>query len=265
MADGPVYSRDGVTLYRGDCFDVVPGLAEKFDAIIVDPPYGNGKTACRWDSEIPFESMWRMVWPCVKGNGAVCVFGNEPFTSKLICSDLEDFRYRWNWRKESGGAFQLAKVQPMSVVEDIAVFSKGRCANGASNPMVYYPIMEQREEVDSRKGGRLVRSDILNKTNLVALRKDYTHKYPTTVLEFPKPAASRRLHPTEKPVELLEYLLRTYTLEGEVVLDFCAGSGSLGEACIRTGRRCVLVERDEEYCRIIAERLSILTAQQTLF
>ena len=261
----PYYKNDLVTLYRGDCLEVMDGLDPVvFDAVITDPPYGNGKTACKWDAVIPFELMWPMIWSHVKGNGAVCLFSNEPFTSKLVCSNLEDFRYRWNWKKESGGAFQLAKVQPMSVVEDICVFSKGRCANGASNPMVYYPIMTKRENGDVRAGGKPVCSDILNKCNMVALHKTYTHKYPTTVLEFTKPYGAARLHPTQKPVPLLEYLVRTYTVEGESVLDFTAGSGSLGEACMNLNRNCVLIEKDEKYCEITAKRLEDVLSRKSM-
>lgn len=251
----PYYENSLVTLYNGDCLEVMSEIGDVFDAVIADPPYGNGKTACKWDAVISFDSMWSMIWSHVKSNGAVCIFGNEPFTSKLICSDLDDFRYRWNWKKESGGAFQLAKVQPMSIVEDIAVFSKGRCANGALNPMIYYPIMTKRENDDARSGGKQVCSDILNKCNMVALHKTYTHKYPTTVLEFTKPYGAKRVHPTQKPVELIGYLIRTYTLEGESVLDFTAGSGTTGVACLELGRRCVLIEKDEHYCEVAVSRL----------
>jgi len=251
----PYYKNDFVTLYYGDCLSVLPEIDFVFDAVITDPPYGNGKTACKWDAVIPFEPMWKMIWNHIKTNGAVCLFSNEPFTSKLICSNLDGFRYRWNWKKESGGAFQLAKVQPMSVVEDICVFSKGRCANGDNNPMVYYPIMTQREKVDYRTGGKAVKSDMLNDSNMIALNKTYTHKYPTTVLEFNKPCGTKRIHPTEKPVDLLEYLIKTYTKENEIILDFCSGSGSIGEACMNTNRKCLLIEKEKGYCDLTVSRL----------
>lgn len=252
----PIYENQLVKLYHGDCLDVMPQLNIIFDTIIVDPPYGNGKTACKWDEVIPFDNMWNdIIWNHIKSNGAVCIFCNEPFTSKLICSDIEDFRYRWNWKKESGSAFQLAKVQPMSVVEDIAVFSKGRCANGANNPMIYYPIMVKRENGNAKSGGKPVCSDILNKCNMVALHNTYTHKYPTTVLEFTRPYGASRVHPTQKPTALIEYLIKTYTKEGEIILDFTAGSGTTGVAAMETNRKAVLIEKEEKYCDITIKRL----------
>ena len=254
----PFYeNKFGISLYCGDCLEVLPQIGvDNFDCVIADPPYGNGKTACKWDELIPTEKLWPIVWNSVRPDGAVYLFSNEPFTSQLICSQMDEFRYRWNWKKESGGNFQNAHVQPLSIVEDICVFSKGRCANGAKNAMRYFPVLEEREEPLFVKGGPPVSSDMLNKTNMVNQCKTYSHKYPTTVLEFNKPFGKTRLHPTQKPVELIEYLLNTYTLEGEMVLDFSAGSGTTAEACMRTKRKCVLIEKENSWCEVIADRLS---------
>lgn len=260
----PYYQNNLVTLYKGDCLEVMPQLDIAFDCCITDPPYGYGKTSCKWDQIIPFDKMWSIVLNCLKHNGAICLFGNEPFTSKLICSKIDLFRYRWNWKKERGSAFQLAKVQPLPIIEDICVFSKGKCANGANNPMCYFPIM-QKSDKPCFSGGAPIRSDLYHKTNMIALHKHYKYKYPINLLEFKKPYGKERVHPTQKPVALIEYLIKTYTNENEIVLDFAAGSGTTGVACINTNRRCVLIEKEEKYCLLTKQRLIESSRQKKLF
>ena len=241
-------------LLNGDCLELMKGIPNKsIDMILCDLPYG-GTTGCKWDSVIPFEPLWEQYNRIIKDNGAIVLFGGQPFTSRLICSNLEMFRYRWIWEKEQGGNFQLAKLQPLNTAEDICVFSKGKTANGAKNNMVYYPIMEKREK-PTKSGGKPSTSDILHKNSMVALKKTYTESYPKSVLRYNKEHSSRRLHPTQKPVDLLEYLIKTYTREGELIMDNCMGSGSTGVAALNTNRNFIGIELDESIFEVAKNRI----------
>ena len=232
-----------VQLICGDCLSVLPTLADKsFDAIITDLPYGT--TACKWDVIIPFEPMWKEVKRLCKG--AFVTTASQPFTSLLVCSNLEWFKYTWEWDKSISGNPLLAEHQPLKVHEDIAVF----CQNGH----VYNP--QKRRGKLRKKGGGY--SKIWDVALTSKLSNEY---YPTSVLEFSN--ADRDVdHPTQKPVALYEYLILTYTNPGDTVLDFCAGSGTTGVAAIKTGRNVVLIERDPDYFAI-AEK-SIREAQQQM-
>lgn len=170
------------------------------------------------------------------------------------------FRYRWIWEKEQGGNFQLAKLQPLNTVEDICVFSKARCANGAKMNMHYFPIMTDRE-VPSKSGGKPSVSNLLHSNNMVALKKTYTQSYPKSVLRFNKDHSSKRLHPTQKPVPLFEYLIKTYTNPGELVLDNCMGSGTTAVACINTKRNFIGIEKEEKYYNIAKERINSIESK----
>jgi site-specific DNA-methyltransferase (adenine-specific) len=214
------------------------------DMCLTDPPYGT--TACKWDSVIPFEPMWEQLKRVVKDNGAIVLFGNEPFTSLLICSNLKGFKYRWDWDKKIPSGMSYARFRPMQQSEDICVFTK----DGAKT--IYYPQMTLRDS--PIKGGGMKDSESAASIGYVALKKIYTHKNPTTLLQFDK-IRKGSIHPTQKPVALLEYLIKTYTLEGEVVLDFTMGSGSTGVACLNTGRKFIGCELDEKYFEIAKNRL----------
>ncbi len=243
-----------VDLHLGDCLEVMKQIPDKsVDAIICDLPYGT--TACKWDSIIPFEPLWEQYSRVIKDSGAIVLFASQPFTSILIISNLNMFRYRWIWEKEQGGNFQLAKLQPLNTVEDICVFSKAKTANGAKLNMNYYPIMVDREK-PSKSGGKPSVSDLLNKNSMVALKKTYTQSYPKSILKFNKDHSSIRLHPTQKPVDLLEYLVKTYTNEGDTVLDNCMGSGSTGVACKNLNRNFIGIEKDANYFEIAKSRIN---------
>ena len=243
-----------VDLHLGDCLEVMKQIPDKsVDAIICDLPYGT--TACKWDSIIPFEPLWEQYSRVIKDSGAIVLFASQPFTSILIISNLNMFRYRWIWEKEQGGNFQLAKLQPLNTVEDICVFSKAKTANGAKLNMNYYPIMVDREK-PSKSGGKPSVSDLLNKNSMVALKKTYTQSYPKSILKFNKDHSSIRLHPTQKPVDLLEYLVKTYTNEGDTVLDNCMGSGSTGIACKNLNRNFIGIEKDANYFEIAKSRIN---------
>ena len=235
-------------LYQGDCLEVMDeliSLGVKFDAIITDPPYGT--TACKWDSVIPFDKMWEKINKLVKTNGAIVLFGNEPFTSKLICSNLKGFKYRWDWNKKIPSGMSYAKYRPMQQTEDICIFTK----NGEKT--IYNPQMIKRDK-PIKSGGTKHSETAPIKYKDKDFKKTYEYKNPITLIEFDK-IRKGSIHPTQKPVELLEYLIKTYTNENDVVLDFTMGSGSTGIACMNTNRRFVGIELEEKYFNIAVERL----------
>ena len=238
---------DRYQLFQGDCLEVMDELIKqgvKVDCVLTDPPYGT--TACKWDTVIPFEEMWSRINKLVKPNGAIVLFGSEPFSSNLRMSNIKNFKYDWIWEKEQGTGFQLAKYRPMIKNENISVFS-----NKTHN---YFPQMEKLEKPKKvkRKSGSNSNSDsspLKYSDDRVSV---YTHKYPTNILRYNR---QRGLHPTQKPVELLEYLIKTYTKENEIVLDFTMGSGSTGVACMNTNRNFIGIELDEKYFEIAENRI----------
>jgi site-specific DNA-methyltransferase (adenine-specific) len=234
------------TLHEGDCLEVMAGMeAGSVDAVITDPPYGT--TACKWDSVIPFMPMWDAIKHVLKPRGAVVLFGSQPFTSALVMSNVEWFKYCWVWDKNRGNGHLVAKFRPLQRTEDVAVFGDGA--------IDYFPQMEKRAKL--RKFGKSPsESEILNRQNfrLDFKREDYTHRFPTNILHFPW-AVRDGLHPTQKPVALLEYLIRTYTNKGDTVLDFTMGSGTTGVAAMHTGRKFIGVEMEADYFQIAKSRI----------
>ena len=231
-------------LYQGDCIELMKDILDgSVDLVLTDPPYGT--TACKWDSVIPFEPMWEQLNRIVKADGAICFFSAQPFTSALIVSNIKKFKHHWIWKKNRGTGFQVAKYRPMMATEDVVVFSVGK-------KVKYYPQMQKLEKPYFCKN-----ASSSNGTNPLAHFNDggkwVDSKYPTNVLEFAK--VSKPSHPTQKPVDLLEYLIRTYTNEGETVLDFTMGSGSTGVACVNTNRNFIGIELDENYFKIAENRI----------
>lgn len=214
------------------------------DCIITDPPYWT--TACKWDTVIPFESMWEQLKRIIKPNGAIVLFGNEPFTSLLICSNLKGFKYRMDWNKKIPSGMAYSRYRPMQQTEDIIVFTN----NG--DKTIYNPQLIKRDK--PIKGGGMSKGETTNNQNLVALKKTYDYKQPTTLIEFDK-IRKGSVHPTQKPVALIEYLIKTYTNEWETVLDFTIGSGTTAIACINTNRNYIGFELDKSYFDIANERI----------
>ena len=217
----------------------------KVDAIITDPPYG--VTACKWDTVIPFDEMWERLNKLIKPKGAIVLFGSEPFSSTLRMSNIKNYKYDWVWDKKKPSNFPLAKKQPMKYHENIIVF----------NSKIYYPIMVK---VEGRKAKKYTNkgATVFNTKGLddpKYLDKVYTDKYPSSIIEVSNACQRNRYHPTQKPVDLLEYLIKTYTNENELVLDFTMGSGSTGIACMNTNRKFVGIELDENYFSIAKERI----------
>ncbi|MEN3212289.1 site-specific DNA-methyltransferase [Methylorubrum populi] len=249
----PAYQSNSVTLYRGDCLDVMPCLeAGSIDMVLCDLPYGT--TECAWDAVIPFDKMWEQFRRLVRMDGAIALNSNQPFTTALIASNLRGFAYVWAWDKGVAANFVQAKRMPLRTLEDVCIF-----ANSGKTPR-YFPQMVARERPMKMGGTKINRQAIPMRgeqwRNEALKNKVYTEAYPSVVLPFScRVAGQRGLHPTQKPVGLNEYLIRTYTKEGDTVLDNTMGSGSTGVACMNTGRRFVGIERDAGYFAIAERRI----------
>ena len=231
-----------MNLINGDCLEEMKNIKNgSIDMILCDLPYGT--TACKWDIVIPFEPLWEQYERIIKDNGAIVLFGSEPFSSKLRISNIGLYKYDWIWEKEQGANFMLCKYQPYKVHENISVFSKKR--------HLYYPQMTEGKPYISGKG---TSGDITGNVEKVQT-KNYGTRYPRSIQRFNTDKSKGSLHPTQKPVDLLEYLIRTYTNEYETVLDNCMGSGSTGVACVNTNRNFIGIELDETYFNIAKERI----------
>ena len=242
-----------IDLYKGDCLEVMKEIKSgSVDAIICDPPYGT--TACKWDSVIDFDLMWEQLNRIIKPNGAIVLFGSEPFSSFLRCSNINNFKYDWIWDKHIPRNFANAKKMPMNKHEVISVFS-----NTGKLPK-YNPQMTLRDKPVTVKNYAKKGSDssyrITNdgKNNLKSYT--YTHKNPDTIIVGKWMANKGKQHPTQKPVNLMEYLIKTYTNENETVLDFTMGSGSTGVSAKQTNRNFIGIEQDDKYFNIASERIN---------
>lgn len=259
ITDG-VLVKDDMRCVLGDCLEVMKDIEDgSVDMILCDLPYGLSTTSCKWDKMIPVDKLWAEYKRIIKGNGAICLFGTEPFSSLLRTSNLEMFKYDWIWVKNHANGFVNAKRKPMQGHETISVFSRGICANTKykERDMVYYPqglVKSNRTHRNHYKS-----EESKNKENTF-YRKSHKEcfvsewaNYPTTILKFNR--VNKAFHPTEKPVALLEYLIKTYTKEGALVLDNCAGSFSTGVACMNTDRAFIGIEKEERYFNMGVERL----------
>ena len=232
-------------LYNGDCLEVMDYLIEqniKVDMILCDPPYGT--TQCKWDSIIPFDEMWERLNKLIKPNGAIVLFGTQPFFSYLICSNIKDFRYELIWEKEGATNFMFLKKQFGKVTENIAIFYKKQ--------PTYNPQMVKMGRPVLSVGGN--GSKTYKNQEFKSNKKPRDEKYPTNILRFNRDR-KKSFHPTQKPVDLLEYLIKTYTNEGGLVLDFTMGSGSTGVACVNLNRKFIGIELDNNYFDIAINRI----------
>lgn len=233
-------------LYQEDCLVVLPKLPVAFvDLILVDLPYGT--TACAWDTQISFESLWKCYWHILKQNGAVVLFGTEPFSSHMRLSQINAFKYDWIWVKNLATNFLHAKRMPLRKTETISVFYRKQCQ--------YFPIRSTGHVPTQSAVGKSQHA-IYHGTNIRNAKGGDTTRLPNNVLEFKVVHPTLREHPTQKPVELLSYLIRTYTKEGDTVLDCCMGSGSTGVAAIQTGRNFIGIELNPEYFKIADRRIN---------
>lgn len=243
-------------LLQGDCLNEMSKVLDSsVDLILVDLPYGT--SACSWDVVIPMEKLWEQYLRVLKPNGTVVLFGSEPFSSLVRSSNLEMYKYDWKWVKPRGANFLNAKYQPMKNYEDIMVFSRCPASYSRSrDSMVYNPIMGVGEPYKLMSGKQKLEKN--NSTVRSSIKSVVTDnkglRYPKATLEFK--SDKDKLHPTQKPVDLLEYLIRTYTVEGMVVLDSCMGSGSTGVACKNLNRSFIGIELDEGCFEIAKQRIN---------
>jgi site-specific DNA-methyltransferase (adenine-specific) len=223
---------------------------KSIDMILCDLPYGT--TACKWDNVIPFEPLWEQYNRIIKDNGAIILFATEPFASKLRLSNIEMYKYDWCWIKSQVGNFLNCKNSPLKKYEMICVFSKGNIANGSKNMMRYYPQGLKTYNKEISNSNRKETSTI---TNRESRKNQYVQKftnYPNNILEYKSESG---YHPTQKPIKLLEYLIKTYSNEGESILDNCMGSGSTGVACLNTNRNFIGIELDVNYFNVAKDRI----------
>ena len=241
---------ENTMLGQGDCLELMKSIPSgSVDLVLTDPPYGT--TACKWDSVIPFEPMWEQLKRIIKPNGAIVLFGSEPFSSALRMSNIKQYKYDWVWNKTKPQGFLNAKARPLVEHELIHVFSSGNCTS-TSKTMPYNPqglfninrtLINTNTETMGDRDGRKAGSSY----------KQTQSGYPRSILKYAHDQS--KLHPTQKPVALLEYLIKTYSQENETVLDFTMGSGSTGVAAKNLNRKFIGIELDQNYFEIAKKRI----------
>ena len=231
---------ENIQLYQGDCLEEMKNISDKsIDMILCDLPYGT--TQNKWDSIIPLEPLWEQYKRIIKDNGAILLFGSQPFTTILNYSNISNYRYEWVWIKNNSTGFQLANKRPLKKHELISVFYKKQPTYNPQGLIEYNKI--------NKRGSMGENWSEMNSNNYI---QRWTN-YPTQILEYKYD--KQKLHPTQKPVALLEYLIKTYTDEEEIVLDNCMGSGSTGVACVNTNRKFIGIELEEKYFEIAKNRI----------
>lgn len=228
-----------IELHHGDCLEIMKKIPDKsIDLVLTDPPYGT--TANKWDSVIPFDLMWPELNRISKDSSPILLFGSEPFSSLLRVSNLKNFKYDWIWEKEQGANFMLCKYQPYKVHEIISVFNNHK----------YYPQMDYGTSYRSSSGSAGTHTNMKEKT----VTENNGTRYPRSIRKV-STEKYQSFHPTQKPVSLLEYLIKTYTKENELVLDFTMGSGSTGVAAKKLKRNFIGIEKDDKYFEIAKKRI----------
>jgi site-specific DNA-methyltransferase (adenine-specific) len=246
-------------LYNGDCLEIMKDIEDKsIDLILCDLPYGT--TACSWDAVIPYEPLWEQYKRIIKDNGAIVLTASQPFTSALVMSNPKMFKCEWIWKKTKGSNFATLNYHPWKMHESVLVFGKKAVKY---NPQKYYV---SEDKIDKRKN---INDPVTNKDGVLGVikrtrSKDDGSRFPISVQEFSNPN-NNSIHPTQKPVPLFEYLIKSYSDEGDTVLDNCSGSGTTGIAAINTNRKFILIERDETYFNQSAERIENHKISKTLF
>ena len=236
--------KEKVQLYKGDCLEIMKDIPDKgVDMILCDLPYG--KTRNKWDSIISLDKLWEQYNRIIKDNGAIALFAQTPFDKVLGASNLKMLKYEWIWEKEQGTGFLNAKKMPFKNHENILIFYK--------KPPIYNPQMEKGKPYTLERNTFTVN---YGKQVDMVRTENTGERYPLTILKFKRD--KEKLHPTQKPVALLEYLIKTYTNEGEIVLDNCMGSGSTGVACLNTNRKFMGIEKDDKYFDIACNRINRL-------
>ena len=235
---------ENIKLLQGDCLQLMKEIPDKsVDMILCDLPYGT--TRNKWDSIIPLDKLWKMYERLIKDNGCIALFAQTPFDKVLGVSNLKMLRYEWIWKKDNGTGFLNAKKMPMKAHENILVFYKKQ--------PIYNPQMRKGFKPYKCKQGSGSESWNYNREQGGYITESNGERYPLDFVEFKRD--KDKLHPTQKPVALLEYLIKTYTNESETVLDNCMGSGSTGVACLKTNRRSIGIELEEKYFKVAESRI----------
>jgi site-specific DNA-methyltransferase (adenine-specific) len=233
------------TLIHGDCLKEMAKLPEgSIDLVLTDPPYGT--TACKWDAVIPFEPMWRQLKHVTKKNGAIVMTASQPFTSLLTCSNLAGYKHRWVWDKVKPGSGLRAKYEPLRSVEDVLVFCDGK--------LNYFPQKVPKKRRAEKKNDS--NGETFGGARVERFHDNGGEGFPKEIITISNADQTGRVHPTQKPVALMEYLIKTYTNEGETVLDFTMGSGTTGVACKNTNRNFIGIELDKGYFDIASKRIA---------
>ena len=249
-----------VTLWQGDCLELMKGIPDKsVDMVLCDLPYGTQRNnGCKWDIIVPFEPLWKQYNRIIKDNGAVVLFGKEPFSSLLRCSNLQMYKYDWIWDKDTKSNFMQANYQPLNNIEFISVFSKAYAREIKDKvKMTYNPQFSIGESYKIPKSSKTTEIFASNHKNgkYEHKNRDTSKRYPYVTIKFNSVKSKDKLHPAQKPIELLEYLIKTHTNENETVLDNCMGSGSTGVACVNTNRKFIGIELDNTYFEIAKNRI----------
>ncbi len=242
-----------LSLIYGDCLEKMKDIeSESIDLILADPPYGT--TACKWDSIIPLEPMWEQLKRLIKSNGVIVLMASQPFTTVLISSNMKMFKYCWVWEKTKTGNFQQAKNMPLKKHEDIVVFSSGVVGhvNQTKKRMTYNPQNIQQCDIFVQRNKTEDPHNLQRRNGIIKGFQQTQTGYPSSILKYT--SVHNPPHPTQKPVLLMEYLIKTYTNERERVLDFCMGSGTTGVACLNLNRKFIGIEKDEKYFEISKNR-----------
>lgn len=249
-----------IELFQGDCLEIMKNIPDKsIDLILCDLPYGTQKrNGCKWDIIIPFETLWEQYNRIIKDGGAIVLFGKEPFSSLLRISNLDMYKYDWIWEKDTKSNFMQANYQPLNNIEMISVFSKAYAREiKDKTKMTYNPQFTIGEQYKIPKASKTTEIFANNHKNGKYEHKDRdtSQRYPYVTIKFNSVKSKDKKHPTQKPIDLLEYLINTYTNESENVLDNCMGSGSTGVACKNLNRNFIGIELNEEYFNIAKERI----------
>ena len=249
-------------LYLGDCLDIMDNLIEQgvqVDMILCDPPYGT--TSCKWDTVIPLNEMWERLNKLIKPSGVIALFGTQPFITNLIYSNINNYKYNWYWKKSKANGFGHSKNKPMRIIEEIAIFSKAPIGHKNQlgdrrmeyNPQGIVPNGKRKITASNHSGDTMTGKK--GRPNQIGIEYESYTNFPNDLLEYKSIFGKQALHPTQKPTDLLEYLIKTYTDEGELILDFTMGSGSTGVATLNTNRKFIGIELEEKYFNIAKNRI----------
>jgi len=247
-------------IYHGDCLELMPQIAKgSIDMILCDLPYGT--TSCKWDTIIPFDKLWEQYERIIKPNGAIVLTASQPFTSALVMSNPNLFKYEWIWDKIIPTGFTLAKYSPMKVHENILIFSKGRMAYTPKEG--YIKFNPQKTKRNKPIKGYAVTSDFLHNSTFDKQERIYNEKCPMSIIQFKKDKT--REHTSQKPIALFEYLIKSYSDENDLILDNCIGSGTTAIACINTKRNYIGIEKEQKYFDIANNRIKFEQSKPELF